>query len=109
MRGYQARPPAASAVSHGPSGPTTTTSWRSVAESGDVEVRDLGCDVRVGLLDAIAEDVSEPSGLGDLGDPVGDHPGLMAVPEPVEGESGLHWVQPYRGLRQVRGAVHGRA
>jgi hypothetical protein len=40
--------------------------------------------VGVGLLDAVAQDVPQPSGLGDFGDGVGDHPGLVAVAQPVE-------------------------
>ena len=66
-------------------------------------------DVGVGLLDPVAEDVPETSGLGDLGDAVGDHPGLVAVAEPVEGQPGFDRFQPYWWAGAVEGAVHGRA
>jgi hypothetical protein len=32
--------------------------------------------------------VAEASGLGDVGDAVGDEPGLVAVPEPVKDQAG---------------------
>jgi hypothetical protein len=40
---------------------------------------DFWGDVAVGLDDAIVESVAEATGLGDLGDAVGDHPGFVAV------------------------------
>ena len=52
-------------------------------------VFDFGGDVGVGLLDLVAEDVAQPSGLGDFGDAVGDHPGLVAVTQPVERQPGF--------------------
>ncbi|WP_240942915.1 hypothetical protein, partial [Planosporangium thailandense] len=46
-----------------------------------------GGDVAVDAPDA-AEAVTQPSGLGDLGDAVLDQPGLVRVPEIVEVHAG---------------------
>jgi hypothetical protein len=51
----------------------------AIAEGLEETVFDFGGDVGVGLLDTVAQDVTQPSGLGDFGDAVGDHPGLMAM------------------------------
>jgi hypothetical protein len=51
----------------------------SVLEALEQAVLDFGGDVGVGLLDPVAQDVPEASGLGDLGDAVGDHPRFVAV------------------------------
>jgi hypothetical protein len=40
---------------------------------------DLGCDVAVGLDEAVGQVVAQSSGLGDLGDVLGDQPGLVRV------------------------------
>ena len=86
----------------------TALSQRSCSPSSR-RVFDFGGDVGVGLLDPVAQDVAEPAGLGDLGDAVGDHPGLVAVAQPVEGQPGFDRRQPHHRLGPVEGAVDGRA
>lgn len=57
-------------------------------EAADEAVFDFGCDVAVGLDEPVTEMVTEASGLADFGDVAGDEPGLVAVPESVEGQAG---------------------
>jgi hypothetical protein len=64
------------------------TAFEAVEESGF----DFGCDVAVDLDESVGEVVAEASCLGDFGDAVGDEPGFVAVPEAVEGQSGLYWL-----------------
>ena len=42
-------------------------------------VFDLGCDVAVDLDEPVGQVVAQSSGLGDLGDVLGDQPGLVRV------------------------------
>jgi hypothetical protein len=48
-------------------------------ESVDHAAFDLGCDVAVDLHEPVGQVVAQSSGLGDLGDVLGDQPPLMAV------------------------------
>jgi len=66
----------------------------AVLQPGEQAVFDFAGDVGVGLADLVVEDVAQSAGLGDLGHVVGDHPGLVAVAQPVEGQAGFHRRQP---------------
>ena len=68
---------------------------------------DFGGDVGVGLDDAVVEVVSEPSGLGDLGNAVGDQPGRVTVPQSVHGQSRQEGVEPGGGVGECQVAVGG--
>ena len=81
----------------------------AIVEGLEEAVFDFGGDVGVGLLNAVAQDVTQPSGLGDFGDAVGDHPGLMAMTQPVERQPGFDRFQPHRRHGQVPGSFGGRA
>ena len=81
----------------------------AVLQPGEQAVFDFGGDMGVGLSDLVVEDVAQSAGLGDLGDVVGDHPGLVAVSEPVEGQAGFHRGQPQVRVAAAGGAVGGRA
>ena len=81
----------------------------AIVEGLEEAVFDFGGDVGVGLLDAVAQDVTQPSGLGDFGDAVGDHPGLVAMTQPVERQPGFDRFQPHRRRGQVPGSFGGRA
>jgi hypothetical protein len=81
----------------------------AVVEGLEEAVFDFGGDVGVGLLDTVAQDVTQPSGLGDFGDAVGDHPGLVAMTQSMEGQPGFDRFQPHRRRGQVPGSFGGRA
>lgn len=60
----------------------------AVLECGEEAGFDFGGDVGVDVVDFVGEFVAESSGLGDVGDSVGDEPGFVAVAESVEGQAG---------------------
>ena len=53
---------------------------------------DFGGDMAVDLDEAVGEVVAQAFGLGDFGDAVGDEPGLVAVPQPMKGQSGSNGI-----------------
>jgi hypothetical protein len=59
----------------------------AVFESADEPVLDLGGDVAVGLDEPVRQVMAKSPCLGDFGDVVGDEPGLVTVPQPVECEA----------------------
>jgi hypothetical protein len=69
----------------------------------------FGGEVGVRLLNLVIEQMAEPTGLGDLRDLAGDHPGPVAVTQPVEGQSRLRGTQRDRGPGLVVRAVGGGA
>jgi len=61
-------------------------------------VFDFVGDVGVDVVDAVGEFVAEAAGLRDVGDGVGDHPGLVPVPEAVDGQAGADRPGPQGGV-----------
>lgn len=47
---------------------------------------DFGCDVGIGLDDAVVEVMTEPAGLGDLRSAIGNKPCFVAMPQAMERE-----------------------
>jgi hypothetical protein len=82
----------------------------AVLECVEKSVFDFGCDVAVGLDEAVGEVVAEASGLGDFGDVVGDEPGLVTVSQAVVRPGwigsvrtvGLVWWLPSAAGRRTR-------
>ena len=66
---------------------------------------DFGCDVGVDLGNAIREMVPEASCLGDLRCAASDQPGLVTVPQSVEGQAGADRNRAGAGSRAAFVAV----
>jgi hypothetical protein len=80
----------------------------SVVEGVEQTVFDFGGDVGVGLgSDRRGRDPAV--GIGRLRDAVGDHPSLVAMPQPVERQPGFGRFQPHQRRGQVPSSFGGRA
>ena len=83
--------------------------WSTLLQGVEQPGFEFGGDVAVDVLDLVGYAVAEASGLDDVGDAVGDEPGFVAVPQPVEGQPAGDRLDRDGWLWVVGGAVGGGA
>ncbi|NIH79661.1 hypothetical protein FHX46_002191 [Amycolatopsis viridis] len=63
---------------------------------------DFSGEVGIDVTDLVGDPVPQPPRLGDFGNAVGDHPGLVTVPEIVEAQSRQDWLHPHLGSHPLK-------